>query len=214
MVALRHRVLLQAVQEPLPNRRQQPSATKKNEEFGTKKNEEFGTETAKSEVICIPHPGATAQRDPRRVVLGGRRLHDTRKRFSQQAGSQRTKPPLKGEIRALPGQALTTEAASARRATTARRSRGALGFGSIPGLDLANPSPGNALRFGRAARQDGRILPRIARRSSCFFRFKTPWEGGFDERQIWSTAEGGRKGTKEVSPFLLERFLVFSRADC
>jgi hypothetical protein len=71
--------------------------------------------------------------------------------FSQQAGFQQTSC---SKIRLCSDQSLTTDAESARRTTTARRGT-LLEFRSIPGLDLANPGPGNALRFGRPARRTG-----------------------------------------------------------
>jgi hypothetical protein len=120
----------------------------------------------------VPHPGAAAQRDLRRVVLCAHRLHEQHARIlrtlwpnnlpSELAGFKegRREPPLK-DPRFGYGQDLTTDAASARNATTARSRMGALGFGSIPGMDLANPR--NALRFGRMG--DPFLAP-------FFFRFK------------------------------------------
>jgi hypothetical protein len=43
------------------------------------------------------------------------------------------------------------------------RRRGALGFGSILGLDLMNPRSWERSQIGRTVRRDGRFLPRIAR---------------------------------------------------
>ena len=138
MAALRHRVLLQAVQEPLPNRsgsKHQPPKRMTN--LAPKWHlQSERVRVKRSNLYSSPRrdgPARSPTRRPRRPPPAGyaEEIFSTSRIPTNKTSAQR--------FELCSGQALTTDAANARRAMTARRSRGALGCGSIPGLDLANP---------------------------------------------------------------------------